>query len=90
MAGHGNQPGGVALIVLGRGESVEFTHGALLILAAAFFTSLYFVFQRALLRRMNPLHFTVWSLLLGTVPMLAFLPGFRAQLTAAPSPPTSR
>lgn len=84
--GTGISLGGVALIVLGRGESVEFTRGALLILAAAFFTSLYFVFQRPLLKRMNPLHFTVWSLLLGTVPMLAFLPGLGAQLAAAPLP----
>ncbi|WP_092265514.1 DMT family transporter [Deinococcus reticulitermitis] len=76
--------GGVALIVLGRGQSVNFTQGALLVLGAAFFTSLYFVFQKGLLRRMNPLHFTVWSLILGTVPMLVFLPGFVEELRAAP------
>ncbi len=76
--------GGVALIVLGSGQSVGFTRGALLIFGAAVFTSVYFVFQKPLLRRMNPLHFTVWSLLLGTVPMLAFLPGFGAELRAAP------
>ncbi|MFC4427813.1 DMT family transporter [Deinococcus navajonensis] len=75
---------GVALIVLGRGESLDFTRGALLILAAALFTSLYFVFQKPLLRRINPLHFTVWSLILGTVPMLVFLPGFGTQLAQAP------
>ncbi|GGM13761.1 DMT family transporter [Deinococcus aerophilus] len=76
--------GGVALIVLGSGQSVGFTRGALLIFGAAVFTSIYFVFQKPLLRRMNPLHFTVWSLLLGTVPMLVFLPGFAAELQAAP------
>ena len=76
--------GGVSLIVLGRGQNVDFTRGALLVLAAALFTSLYFVFQRPLLKRMNPLHFTVWSLLLGTVPMLAFLPGFGTELARAP------
>ncbi|EYB69355.1 hypothetical protein DEIPH_ctg008orf0078 [Deinococcus phoenicis] len=76
--------GGVALIVLGRGESVDFTRGALLILAAALFTSLYFVFQRPLLARINPLHFTVWSLLLGTLPLLVFLPGFGTELAHAP------
>jgi drug/metabolite transporter (DMT)-like permease len=76
--------GGVALIVLGSGQNVNFTRGALLILAAALFTSVYFVFQKPLLRRMNPLHFTVWSLLLGTVPLLAFLPGFGTELRAAP------
>jgi len=75
---------GVALIVLGRGESVNFTQGALLILAAALFTSLYFVFQKPLLARMKPLHFTVWSLMLGTIPMLIFLPGFGSELAHAP------
>ncbi|MFB9990713.1 DMT family transporter [Deinococcus oregonensis] len=75
---------GVALIVLGKGESVNFTQGALLILAAALFTSLYFVFQRPLLARMKPLHFTVWSLMLGTIPMLVFLPGFGSELARAP------
>ncbi|WP_019009172.1 DMT family transporter [Deinococcus aquatilis] len=75
---------GVALIVLGRGESVNFTQGALLILAAALFTSLYFVFQKPLLARMKPLHFTVWSLMLGTIPMLIFLPGFGSELARAP------
>ncbi|GAA5437492.1 DMT family transporter [Deinococcus aquaticus] len=76
--------GGVTLIVLGSGQGLSFTRGALLILAAAVFTSVYFVFQKPLLRRMNPLHFTVWSLMLGTVPMLVFLPGFGAELRAAP------
>ncbi|ANE42689.1 DMT family transporter [Deinococcus puniceus] len=75
---------GVALIVLGKGESVNFTQGALLILAAALFTSLYFVFQKPLLARMKPLHFTVWSLMLGTLPMLIFLPGFGSELARAP------
>ncbi|AWN21849.1 EamA family transporter [Deinococcus irradiatisoli] len=75
---------GVALIVLGRGQSLSFTGGAVLILLAAFFTSVYFVFQRPLLRRMPPLNFTVWSLLLGTLPMLVFMPGFAGQLRAAP------
>ncbi|GHF40440.1 drug/metabolite transporter (DMT)-like permease [Deinococcus metalli] len=75
---------GVTLIVLGSGQGVNFTQGALLILAAALFTSLYFVFQKSVLREINPLHFTVWSLILGTVPMLVFLPGFAGELRAAP------
>ena len=80
---------GVALIVLGKPEGLKvaglnFTQGALLILAAAFFTSLYFVFQRPILRRVPPAQFTVWSLMAGTLPMLAFLPGLGEQLTQAP------
>ncbi|UBV42948.1 DMT family transporter [Deinococcus taeanensis] len=76
--------GGVTLIVLGSGQGVSFTQGALLILAAAVFTSVYFVFQKPLLSRMNPLHFTVWSLITGTVPMLVFVPGFAGELARAP------
>ncbi|ADV66446.1 DMT family transporter [Deinococcus maricopensis] len=75
---------GVALIVLGKGESVNFTTGALLILGSAVCTATYFVFQKPLLRRMPPFHFTVWSLILGTVPMLVFLPGFAGELARAP------
>lgn len=75
---------GVLLIVLGSGQGVHFTQGALLILAAALATSIYFVFQKPLLRRMNPLHFTVWSLMLGTIPMLVFLPQLLRELPAAP------
>ena len=76
--------GGVVLIVLGQGQGVDFTRGALLVLAAAFFTSLYFVFQKGVLARVGALPFTVWSLMLGTVPLLVFLPGFGAELRAAP------
>ncbi|WP_022801218.1 DMT family transporter [Deinococcus ficus] len=75
---------GVALIVLGKGENLDFTRGALLILGSAVFTSVYFVFQKPLLSRINPLHFTVWSLMLGTLPMLVFLPGFTGELARAP------
>ncbi|MGI8746922.1 MAG: DMT family transporter, partial [Deinococcus sp.] len=78
--GTGISLGGITLIVLGRPEGLavsglNFTQGALLILAAAFFTSVYFVFQRPILRRIPPAQFTVWSLMLGTVPLLVFLPG---------------
>ncbi|MDL2343696.1 DMT family transporter [Deinococcus sp. MIMF12] len=75
---------GVALLVLGQGEEVGFARGAALILAAALFTSLYFVFQKPLLARMGPLPFTVWSLIAGTLPLLVFLPGFGTALAGAP------
>ena len=75
---------GVVLIVLGRGEGVSFTRGAVLIVLAALSTSIYFIFQKPLLKRINPLHFTVWSLLLGALPLLVFTPGFAAEWRAAP------
>lgn len=76
---------GVSLIVLGRADSVAFTRGALLVLLAALSTSLYFVFQRPLMRRVSPAQFTVYGLMAGTVPMLAFLPGFAGELARAPA-----
>lgn len=82
--GTGISLGGVALIVLGQGESVSFTRGALLILFAALVTSLYFVLQRPLVARLGAPRFTVYSLMLGTLPLLVFLPGFGAQLSRAP------
>ncbi len=84
---------GVALIVLGKAGGpgapghtggLSYTAGALLILGAAVCTSLYFVLQRPLLGRLHPFHFTVWSLILGSVPFLVFLPGFGAELARAP------
>ena len=76
--------GGVALIVLGGGQGLSFSRGAALILLAAFFTSIYFVFQKPILARMNPLHFTVWSLLLGALPLLVFAPGVWGEWRSAP------
>ncbi|KEF34510.1 membrane protein [Deinococcus sp. RL] len=84
--GTGVSFGGVALLVLGQGGEggAGAVGGAGLILAAALFTSLYFVFQKPLLSRMGPLPFTVWSILAGTLPLLVFLPGFGAELVRAP------
>lgn len=75
---------GVLLIVLGRGEGLQFTQGALLILAAALLASLYFVFQRPVVARTGPLPFTVWGMLTAALPLLAFAPGFVGELRAAP------
>ncbi|WP_315941259.1 DMT family transporter [Deinococcus sp. Marseille-Q6407] len=65
--------GGVLLIVLGRGQSLDFTGGALLVLGSALASTLYFVLQKPLLAQLSPLQFTVWSLIAGTVPLLVFL-----------------
>lgn len=75
---------GVGVIVLGSGQGLAFTRGALLILLAALVTSVYFVFQRPVVARVGALRFTVYSLMLGTLPLLAFLPGFGAELVRAP------
>lgn len=57
--------------------------GALLILLAALATSVYFVFQRGLVREYGALRFTVYSIWAGTLPLLIFLPGFSGQLSQA-------
>ncbi|HWG86021.1 MAG TPA: DMT family transporter, partial [Deinococcales bacterium] len=75
---------GVALIVLGRAQSVAFTQGALLVLLAAVATSVYFVFQRPLMRSVSSTQFTVYGVMAGTIPLLAFLPGLAGELRQAP------
>lgn len=76
--------GGVMLIVLGRGQDMNFTAGALLVLASALASALYFVLQRPLLAQVRPLQFTVWSLIAGTLPMLIFAPELLRELPTAP------
>ncbi|GHF93124.1 membrane protein [Deinococcus piscis] len=66
--------GGVLLIVLGRGQSMDFTAGALLVLGSALASALYFVLQKPLLAQVRPIQFTIWSIITGTLPMLVFLP----------------
>jgi drug/metabolite transporter (DMT)-like permease len=75
---------GVSLIVLGRAESLEFTQGALLVFLAAIATSVYFVFQKPLTKRVTSTQFTVYGIMAGTVPLLVFLPGFVTEFRAAP------
>ncbi|MBB6098367.1 drug/metabolite transporter (DMT)-like permease [Deinobacterium chartae] len=74
---------GVVLIVMGRGESVAFTQGALLILLSAVVTSIYFVFQKPLVLRYGSTRFTVYSLMLGTLPLLVFWPGLGSEIAQA-------
>ncbi len=75
---------GVALIALGNHPGhLAIEPGALLILLAALTTSLYFVFQRSLVRKYNPLFFTAYTIWAGTLPLLLFWPGLPAALRAA-------
>lgn len=86
--GIGVSMGGVALITVGQGRELSFEPASLLVLLAALSTSLYFVLQRPLLRKYNPLHFTAYTLWAGTVPMLFFLPGLGSEMLAASSQAT--
>ncbi len=77
---------GVALIVLGDSDRTlapSLGPYALLVLLAAFATAWFAVLQRPLLRRYRPLEFTAYVTWAGTLPMLAFLPGFAGALASA-------
>lgn len=77
--------GGVALITLGgRGGTLSFQPGALLVLLSAVVTAAYFVVSKPLLRRYTALEFTSYAIWAGTLPMLVFAPGLVRQLPAAP------
>jgi drug/metabolite transporter (DMT)-like permease len=75
---------GVALITLGEREGVQLDWGALLILLAAFCTSLYFILQKRYLKKYNALQITAYSIWAGTLLMLVFLPGLIQEARAAP------
>jgi drug/metabolite transporter (DMT)-like permease len=79
---------GVVLITVGQGKDLAFEPASLLVLLAALATSTYFVMQRPLLRKYNPLHVTAYTLWAGTIPMLVFLPGLGSEIAAAGSQAT--
>jgi drug/metabolite transporter (DMT)-like permease len=74
---------GVALITLGAGDGVRLEPNALLILAAALGTSVYFVAQKPLLGRYGAIQMTTYTMWAGTIPMLVFLPGLVARMPSA-------
>jgi drug/metabolite transporter (DMT)-like permease len=79
---------GVALITVGEGEGLHFEPDALLILLAAFATSIYFIVAKPLLGHYRPLEFTTYVIWAGTIPMLVFAPGLLAQMPVAPGSAT--
>ena len=80
---------GVALITLGEGTGgLTFQPAALLVLVAAIATAGYFVVSKPLLEKYSPLEFTSYSIWLGTLPMLVFLPGLIAEFPHASSAAT--
>lgn len=80
---------GVALITLGEGGGgLTFQPAAMLVLIAAIATAGYFVVSKPLLDKYTPLQFTSYSIWLGTVPMLVFLPRLLHELPLAPAEAT--
>lgn len=79
---------GVAMISLGEGGGLSLNTDALLILASAVATSLYFIVSKPPLRRYSGLEFTSYAIWAGTVPLLAFAPSLFAQTRTAASADT--
>ncbi|ADJ25879.1 protein of unknown function DUF6 transmembrane [Dehalogenimonas lykanthroporepellens BL-DC-9] len=88
-AGIGVSFAGIALIAFGEGGHLEFEAGAVLILAAAVSTSIFFVIQKKLLRRYRPLEVTCYSFWAGTALMLIYLPELLRDLPLAAPGPTA-
>ena len=77
---------GSLLIAFGEGGGLAFSPGAFLVLLSALATSFYFVLQKPLFARYGSEEITVYTLVLGTLPLLLFLPGLPEALLQAPRP----
>ncbi len=79
---------GVFLISLGEGKGITFNKDAFLILLAAFANSLYFVFQKPILKKYTGFEFATYSIWGGTLLMLIFVPGLPQAIRNAPTDAT--
>ncbi len=75
---------GVMLLSLGEGGGFRLETGAFLVLLAAVSTSLYFVFQKPLLKRYRGIELTTYVIWSGTFFMFPFLGGISETLRNAP------
>ena len=76
---------GATVIALGAGGGISFSAGALLVLAAALMQATFFVSQKALLSRHDPLAVTAWAMVLGALFCLPLAPGVGAAVASAPT-----
>ncbi|MGK7379312.1 DMT family transporter [Planococcus sp. 1R117A] len=75
---------GIVLIAFGAaGASLTLNKGALLVLIAAFATSVFFVFQKNLLTRYTAIELTAYFTWAGTLPFFIFSPGIFTTLQNA-------
>ncbi|MBZ6077176.1 DMT family transporter [Microvirga puerhi] len=65
---------GIGLIALGEGQGLRLDTGALLILGAAFCTSISTVVQKPLFSRHRPLTVSAWNMVLGALVLAPWLP----------------
>jgi drug/metabolite transporter (DMT)-like permease len=75
---------GVGLISIGEGGGFSFDPRAILILIAAFSTSLAFVLQKPLLKNYKSVDFASYTIWGGTIFLLVFLPGLFSEIRTAP------
>jgi drug/metabolite transporter (DMT)-like permease len=80
--------GGVALISVERGQGLQLSFSALLVLAAAIAQAAYSVAQKPYLKRYTALPYTTYAIWAGTLFLLGFAPGLFAQMPAASSEAT--
>jgi drug/metabolite transporter (DMT)-like permease len=73
--------GGVILVSLGEEKGLALDPGAAWIVLAAFATSVYFAFQKPVLKRLGPISFMAWSTWIGTAAMMPFISPPAAVLT---------
>jgi len=76
--------GGVAIISVNGGGGLHVDLQVLWPLGAALASSLYFVFEKPLLRRYSAVEMTTWCIWVGTIVVLPFAVGLPAQIAAAP------
>jgi len=86
--GIGASFGGIGLISFGESGHLKLESGALIILMAALFTSVYFIIQKRLLKSYTPLEITCYAFWAGTIGMLVFLPNLISELPKAALGPT--
>jgi drug/metabolite transporter (DMT)-like permease len=75
---------GVALISIGEGGGLSLNSGCALVLISSLGSSLYNVFQKPFLKRYDPIAFTAYAMVAGTLFMLVFAPGLPAAIARAP------
>ncbi len=67
---------GIVLIGIGTGDSLfNISPGVFLVIIAAIATSIFFVYQKSLLLKYNPIELTAYFTWAGTIPFLVFAPG---------------
>src|SRR5699024_5203816 len=75
---------GIVLITIGStGETFSFSTGLFLVFFATISTSFFFVYQKPLLLKYDPIHLTAYFILVGTIQMLFFFQGLFETLTTA-------